>query len=202
MTDVGTGVAARLRAGLARLPGQGLLRWLGRYTAHDDPLVAIAGKIAAIVVSNQPFYPLYLLAILGAPGIIGCWTWLTTPFFAAVPAVARRNPTAGRILMCGAGMANTLLCQRLLGSSSGVGWFALPCILLAVVTFRAREWPIAISLAGACILGALAAPALIPAPVLPLDASALAALTKLHVISVVSLLCVIAYLRVRRVGGP
>jgi hypothetical protein len=190
----------RLRNALAHLPGRGLLQAIGAYTAHPDPRVEIAGKIAGIIVGNQPFYPLYLLAIVGTPGWIGCWTWLTTPFFAAVPAVARRNATAGRVLMCCTGMANTVLCEKLLGTASGVGWFALPCTLLAFVTFHAREWRIAAPLTLLCAGGGLLAGTLMGPPVLALDPAALASLTKLHLVSVASLVLVIGYFRIRHAG--
>ena len=171
--------------------------WLARATAHPDPRVAITSKVAMIVVGNQPFYPLYLWLILGRPGWIGCATWLTTPVFAAVPIVARRNATAGRVLMCAIGLANTVLCQILLGTASGVGWFALACAALAAASFHRRELWVAVALVAACALVALAAWALIGPPVLPLGAAALASLVKLHLVSVGSLLIVIAYFRIR-----
>ena len=170
---------------------------MARWTAHPDARVAISSKVAAIVVGNQPFYPLYLVAILGRPGLIGCWTWLTTPFFAAVPALARRHATAGRVLMAATGLANTVLCQALLGTASGVGWFALACAALAAASFWRREAGVAAALVAFCAATALAAWALIETPVLPLGAPALASLVRLHLVSVGSLLVVIAYLRVR-----
>ncbi len=112
-------LALRLRAIATRLPGHAALAWLGRYTAHPDPRVKIANSVAAIVVGNQPFYPLYLYLIFGTPGLVGAWTWLTMPFFAAVPALARRNADAGRSLMCITGLVNTLLTEKLIGTGLG-----------------------------------------------------------------------------------
>ena len=33
---------------------------IGAYAAHPDPRAAIANTVALVIVSNQPFYPLYL----------------------------------------------------------------------------------------------------------------------------------------------
>ena len=182
---------------MARVPGRGVLRALGRYTAYPDARVAIANKVALVVVGNQPFYPLYLLAILGSAGFISCWTWATTPFFAAVPAVTRRNATAGRTLMCVSGLANTMLCDKLLGLRSGVGWFTLACALVALATFHRREWPVAVLLVLLCGVLGLAAPWLVGEPVLQANAADLASLTKLHLVSVGSLGILITYLRIK-----
>ena len=59
------------------------------YAAHPDPLVASANFIALLVASNQPFYPLYVYW-LATTNIEPVWyTFLSTPFFLAVPALSR-----------------------------------------------------------------------------------------------------------------
>ena len=71
---------------------------LRAYAGHSDPRVAVANTIALVVAANQPFYPLYLYGLLDG-AITPVWfTFLSTPFFLAVPAVARRNAAAGRAL--------------------------------------------------------------------------------------------------------
>jgi len=107
--------------------------------ADLDPRARAAGAIALVVAINQPFYPLYLHAIAGASAM-GAWlTLLSTPFFAAVPAIARRHSLIGRAMLPLVGVANTMLGVKLLGTASAVELFLLPCILLAALLFRPGE---------------------------------------------------------------
>ena len=110
-----------------------------RYTDHPDPVAKAAGTIAMVVASNQPFYPLYLYAIVGQQAWPSWLTLLSTPFFVAVPAVARRHSLAGRALLPIAGVANTILCVKLIGVKTAVELFLFPCILLAGILFRSDE---------------------------------------------------------------
>jgi hypothetical protein len=103
------------------------------------PRARAAGAIALVVAINQPFYPLYLHAIAGAAATSAWLTLLSTPFFAAVPAIARRHSLLGRAMLPLAGVANTMLGVKLLGTASGVELFLLPCILLAAILFRPGE---------------------------------------------------------------
>jgi hypothetical protein len=123
-------------------------RWIKDYAAHDDPLVATANLIALVVVSNQPFYPLYLYWLVGPDIAPSYWLFLSTPFFAAVPAIARLNRTAGRALLPIAGIANTVLSAKVFGVASGVEMFFIPCVLIGIVTFRADERLIGLAIAG------------------------------------------------------
>jgi len=95
--------------------------------------------VALVVAFNQPFYPLYLHAIAGTAAWPAWLTLITTPFFAAVPAVARRHALAGRALLTLAGIANTVLGVKLFGARSGVELFLLPCLLLAALLFHPSE---------------------------------------------------------------
>lgn len=122
------------------------------YAAHDDPLVATANLIALVVVSNQPFYPLYLYWIVGPDVAPSYWLFLSTPFFAAVPAVARLNPIAGRALLPLAGIANTALSAKVFGVASGVEMFLIPCVLIGFVVFRPSERVIGLFIAGLAFL--------------------------------------------------
>jgi len=117
-------------------------RWLAAvqtYASAKDPQSDIAAKVALVIVSNQPFYPLYLHAIAGTAAWPAWLTLLTTPFFAAVPLLARQQPFAGRALMVLAGIANTVFSVKLLGAQSGVELFLIPCALLAALLFRPDE---------------------------------------------------------------
>ncbi|MGY3449381.1 hypothetical protein [Bradyrhizobium sp. USDA 4353] len=117
-------------------------RWLAAvqaYASADDPQSDIAAKVALVIVSNQPFYPLYLHAIAGTAAWPAWLTLLTTPLFASVPVLARRNPFAGRALMVLAGTLNTVFCVKLFGAHSGVELFLIPCALLGALLFRPDE---------------------------------------------------------------
>lgn len=113
--------------------------WIGSYADHPDPRSALAGKIALVVASNQPFYPLYLHWIVGTAAWPAWLSLLSTPFFLAVPALARRHSFAGRALLPLAGVGNTVFCVKLFGAASGVEVFLLPCALLGTVLFRPDE---------------------------------------------------------------
>ena len=88
---------------------------LQEYAKGSDPLTNAAGVIALVVAGNQPFYPLFLYAVVGGAASPAWLTLLSTPFFAAVPAVARRHSRAGRALRPLVGPANTVLSVRLFG---------------------------------------------------------------------------------------
>ncbi len=161
--------------------------WLGRYVAHPDPATAAANLVALVVAGNGPFYPLYVLALIGW-GHNGAWlTMLATPFFAAVPAVSRWRSWAGRGALPLVGIANTVWCSALLGSASGVGLFLLPCIVLAALLFRDGErWPMLL-LVGAAI-GALACVTEFPfVGMMGLGRADSAALARLDALSVATL---------------
>jgi hypothetical protein len=116
-----------------------LTAWLRRYAAHSDPATAASNLVALVVAGNGPFYPLYVLALIGWDNG-GVWlTMLASPLFALVPALSRRNASAGRAALPLIGIVNTAWCSVLLGSASGVGLFLLPCIVLAALLFRGDE---------------------------------------------------------------
>lgn len=112
---------------------------LRRYCDHDDPLVATANLVALVVAWNQPFYPLYVYWSVSDVVWPTFFTFLSTPFFAAVPVVARLNRAAGRALLPLTGVANTMLSAKAFGPASGVEIFLIPIVLLALVLFRPTE---------------------------------------------------------------
>ncbi|MGJ5094944.1 hypothetical protein ACQR18_22920 [Bradyrhizobium oligotrophicum] len=118
------------------------------YASADDPRSDIAAKLALVIVSNQPFYPLYLHAIVGTAAWPAWLTLFTTPLFASVPVLARRNPFAGRALMILTGTANTVFAVKLFGAQSGVELFLLPCALLGALLFRPAERLMSLPLLG------------------------------------------------------
>jgi hypothetical protein len=125
--------------------------WLRRYAAHADPATAAANLVALVVAGNGPFYPLYVLALIGWEHN-GAWlTMVASPFFASVPALSRRWSWAGRAALPAIGVANTVWCSALLGSASGVGLFLLPCIVLPALLFRGDERWVMLLLVGVAI---------------------------------------------------
>jgi hypothetical protein len=109
------------------------------YKSNPDPLAALANTVALVVAGNQPFYPLYLHAIVGTSAWPAWITLITTPLFAAVPAVARRSSRAGRAMLPVIGTVNGILAVKLIGADTGVELFLLPCVLLAAILFRREE---------------------------------------------------------------
>jgi hypothetical protein len=114
-------------------------RWIAAYAANPDPRVAGCNTIALLVASNQPFYPLYVYFAVSrqiAPPLL---TFLSTPFFLAIPAISRRSPVFGRALLPLTGLANVLVSVKAFGAASGVAMFIVPCALIAAAFFRPSE---------------------------------------------------------------
>lgn len=118
---------------------RGLVDAIKAYAAHPDPRVAAANFLALLVASNQPFYPLYIWWLVSDQIWPSFFTFLSTPFFLAVPALARKNSLAGRALLPATGIANGIQCAWLFGVASGVEMFLIPCAVLALLLFRPRE---------------------------------------------------------------
>ncbi len=116
-----------------------LIERVRRSGDNPDPMAKIASTVALIVAINQPFYPLYLHAIVGKQAWPAWLTLLSTPLFLAVPALARRHSLAGRAMLPIVGVANTVLSVKLIGLNTAVELFLLPCILLAAILFRTSE---------------------------------------------------------------
>lgn len=119
--------------------GRAMMGWLRAYAASDDPFVAAANFLALMLAWNQPFYPLYLWFILGADAWVGLPEIASGLAFFAIPALTRLWPWFGRAALPVLGVANTVMCIKLLGEASGVGLFLLPCAMLAAILFRAPE---------------------------------------------------------------
>ena len=173
---------------------------IGTYAQHDNPRAAIANTVALVIVSNQPFYPLYLYWAVSP--VIGpsYLTFLSTPLFAAVPFAMRRSAVLGRSLLLLAGIGNTLLCRAAFGPGSGVEVFLLPCLMLAMLLFGRQERRFAIAFT-ALGFGAYLLPAALLGSPLHLYAPAeYAALQRLNFLSAASLTTLIGWLFVSRLG--
>jgi hypothetical protein len=126
-----------------------LWKLIGNYARHDDPLTAAGNIIALIIAFDQPFYPLTIWWVAGPGGLgVSFIIFLSTPFYLSVPAVARRHPLAARVLLTLTGTANTLLSTKAFGEASGVELFLGPCLMVAALLFRPREWAISFTLIG------------------------------------------------------
>jgi hypothetical protein len=115
--------------------------WSGivAYAHSDDPLAAASNFITLVVVSNQPFYPLYVWFFVGDDRWSSLLTFLSTPFFLAIPWVARRSSLVGRVMLPLVGAANSFFCAKIFGQASGVELFLCPCAMIAGMAFRAAE---------------------------------------------------------------
>ena len=154
-----------------------------RYASHPDPRVASANVIALLVASNQPFYPLYLYWLVSDDITPAWFTFLSTPFFLAVPAVARWNTVAGRALLPLAGIGNGILCAKLFGVQSAVEIFFIPCAVIALLLFRPQERGFGLGLAGIALGAYLLLNGRYGVPSVAYSAEAYAALARLNVIS-------------------
>lgn len=164
------------------------------YAAHPDPRAAIANTVALVIVSNQPVYPLYLYWTVSpviAPSNV---TLLSTPFFAAVPAVMRRSAVLGRSLLLTAGIGNTLLCRAAFGPDSGVEAFLFPCLMLALMLFRRAECLFALGFATLVFAAYLLPPTLLGAPLHLYEPGEYAALQHLNFLSAASLIVLLGWL--------
>ena len=163
-------------------------------TRHEDPLSEAANKVALLLAGNTPFYPLYLWFILGRAG----WPWLlltalSTPFFAATIWLARRHGLGARAWLCACASLNTAWVAWLLGPPAGVALFFLPCLVLAVLVLRAREFAARAPLTALPFLLYFGLPWLPPSPA-GITHAAYASLFRLNAFSVALLSVVLPYL--------
>jgi hypothetical protein len=106
------------------------------YAGHPDPAAAATNVVALVVALDRPFYPLYIIGLIGWSDVPAFATMLASPLFFAVPWLSRRSSLAGRVALPLIGTINTVWCARLLGVASGVQLFCLPCIMLAALLYR------------------------------------------------------------------
>lgn len=126
-----------------------LLAAFSRYIAHEDALTLALNKVAMVLAGNTPFYPLYLWAVLGRDATASILLTLCSfPFWALIPAIARRNGLAGRMTIGIVGALNTLWCSAILGFHSGTALFLIPCVMLATLGFHHYERRIMLAVAG------------------------------------------------------
>lgn len=164
------------------------------YAHHPDPRVAAANMISLLVASNQPFYPLYLFWLVSADITAAWFTFLSTPFFLAVPVVARWNSVAGRALLPLTGVGNTVLSAWLFGTDSAVEIFLVPCGVIALLLFRPQERVIALALGGLAFGAFLLLHDAYGQPLAIYSAKEYAALARLNLVSASMLTAFVAIL--------
>jgi hypothetical protein len=163
------------------------------YKSNPDPLAALANTVALVVAGNQPFYPLYLHAIVGSAGWPAWITLITMPLFAAVPAVARRHSLAGRAMLPLGGTINGILAVKLIGIDTGVELFLLPCVLLSAILFRSTERMVMLAVLALPFAAYLFLDNAVGAPLATFTASDNRAIISLHAFSVASLFALIGF---------
>ncbi len=125
------------RQGYARLHHATL-----RHVAAPNRLTTLANTGATLIWTHLPFYPLLVWWAVGRPIWPATIIFITEPLFFCVPLVSRRHPTLARVLFVVFGIANTLLSVKAFGWQSDVGWFLLPCLLIAATFFTMAEWAV------------------------------------------------------------
>jgi hypothetical protein len=166
-------------------------RRVGAYTAHPDPRVASCNSIALLVASNQPFYPLYVYFSVSrhiAPVLL---TFLSTPFFLAVPAISRRFPVFGRALLPLTGLANVIVSAKAFGAASGVAMFIFPCALIAAAFFRPSERVFAFALLALALAVFLGIDGPVSAPLHTYSHTEYAAFVRLNALSASALVALL-----------
>lgn len=167
---------------------------VGSYAASPEPSAVLANTVALVIVSNQPFYPLYLYWVVSPVIWPAFLTFLSTPLFALVPMAMRRSSRLGRSLLLCAGIGNTLLCRFVFGASSGVEAFLFPCLMLAVLLFRNDERLHAAGFTVLCFAAYLLPVDAIAAPLHLYEPQEYLALQRLNFLSAASLTVLIGWL--------
>lgn len=118
--------------------------WISRYVAHPDPRMRYGNRIAVLVGTNQPLFPLTLYAVMGEAARPSLWGIPSTIVFCVIPLVARRHALLAKILLSLYASLHTAGYVLLMGQHAGFELFFTSCILLAALLFgpkqRAMGW--------------------------------------------------------------
>jgi len=104
-----------------------------------DPLTGATVTVAGVLVLNKPFYPLYVWYLVGSGVQTSLASLIATPFFLAIPFVARRSSLAARVALPLIGTLDTVFETKVFGTASGTELFFAACILLVALSFRPGE---------------------------------------------------------------
>jgi hypothetical protein len=152
----------------------------------------MAVTVAWVIVMNKPFYPIYVWYLVGNGVTASLGTLVSTPFFLALPRLARRFPLGVRIALPLIGTADTLLATRLFGQGSGTELFLAACIMLVALSFRPDEKWLQRGLAVFVFLAFVVSRNAVGAPLQTWTESDLAILLNLNAFAVASLMAFIA----------
>ena len=165
------------------MPPRNMLAKLRAYAADDDPLVATTNLVALVVAGNIPFYPVYYLALIGW----GAWPSLldlpTALAFFAIPWIARHSSLLGRTALPVIGVANALICVKLLGEASGNALYLVPCVVAAALSFRANERWVMLPLVWLPVAMFLATLGRLGEPLVPFTEAEFTAMLRLNAVS-------------------
>lgn len=123
------------------------IRAIPRYVDSPNPIVRANNVLALMVASNQPFYPFYVRFVAGDDNGVTFLTLLSTPFFLAIPLLARWRPAIALAAIPVLGIANGMLAMKALGTQAGIELFVIPCFLVALLVSYKNTWKMPVSLA-------------------------------------------------------
>lgn len=166
---------------------------LSVYVDSSDPLVRANNVLALLVASNQPFYPFYVRFMAGDDGGASFITLLSTPFFVAVPTLARLSRSAALAAVPVIGLVNGMFATKALGAAAGIELFAIPCMLVALLGSDRRSWAIVMSAAVAALAVYAAVYATTDGSWAGFGAVAHSSVYRLHLVSIVFLSLYIVY---------
>ncbi len=104
-----------------------------------DSLTQATVTVAWVIILNKPFYPLYVWYLIGHGVLASLWTLAAVPFFLTIPFLAKRSSLAARVALPLVGTLDTWFETKLFGPSSGTELFFAACLMLAAMSFRAKE---------------------------------------------------------------
>jgi hypothetical protein len=106
---------------------------------EPDPLTAAVRTVAWLIFANKPVYPLYVWWFAGSGVLASTLTAASAPLWAAMAWYGPRHPLLLRVGAPLVGLVDTLMATKLFGAASGTELFFIPCLLLAVLSFRVDE---------------------------------------------------------------
>ena len=121
-------------------------------------------------------------------------TFLSTPFFLAIPAISRRSPVFGRALLPLTGLANVVVSAKAFGAASGVAMFIVPCALIAAAFFRPSERVFAFALLALALVVFLGIDSHSSAPIHVYSQTEYAAFVRLNALSASALVALLGFM--------
>ena len=152
-----------------------------------DPLTSAVRSVAWLIFANKPVYPLYVWWFAGTGVLASTLTAASAPLWLAL---AWFGPRHSLVLRAGApllGLVDTAMATKLFGAASGTELFFVPCLLLAVVSFRVDEARVSRALVAVLYLVVIAAHGRYGAPWHSWPADQLASLLDVNALAVASL---------------